>query len=62
MKIIRREDISIAKAFGIILMVVGHSGCPQIINSFIYQFHMPLFFIMAGICLKEENIRNLSNF
>lgn len=41
-------DISIAKALGIILMVVGHSGCPEILARFIYLFHMPLFFFCSG--------------
>lgn len=45
--------ISIAKAIGIILMVMGHSGCPKILNSFLYMFHMPLFFICSGYFFKE---------
>jgi predicted tellurium resistance membrane protein TerC len=39
------NSITIAKAIGIILMVVGHSGCPQMLSKFIYLFHMPLFFL-----------------
>lgn len=49
----RNNFISIAKAIGIILMVVGHSGCPAIINSFLYIFHMPLFFVCSGYFFKE---------
>lgn len=37
-----------AKAIGIMAVVVGHSGCPQIIHNFIYCFHMPLFFMITG--------------
>lgn len=29
-------------------MVVGHSGCPRIIEKVIYSFHMPFFFICSG--------------
>ena len=29
-------------------MVVGHSECPGALCAFIYEFHMPLFFITAG--------------
>ena len=29
-------------------MVVGHSGCPRIIEKIIYSFHMPFFFICSG--------------
>ena len=40
---------TISKALGIILMVVGHSVCPDLISRFIYLFHMPLFFFCSGI-------------
>lgn len=49
----RNNYISIAKAIGIILMVVGHSGCPSAICNFIYLFHMPLFFVCSGYFYKE---------
>ena len=35
------------KGFGIILMVYGHNF--PILEEYIYSFHMPLFFIIAGI-------------
>ena len=37
-----------AKAIGIILVVIGHSGAPGILTKLIYSFHMPLFFILSG--------------
>lgn len=40
----KNNYIAIAKALGIMLMVVGHSGCPDYLYRFIYMFHMPLFF------------------
>ena len=49
----KNNYISIAKALGIILMVVGHSGGPTIINNFIYLFHMPLFLVCSGYFFKE---------
>jgi fucose 4-O-acetylase-like acetyltransferase len=52
-KIKHNNSITIAKAIGIILMVVGHSGCPQLLFNFIYLFHMPLFFICSGFFFKE---------
>ena len=55
-------DISIAKALGIILMVVGHSNCPTLLHDFIYMFHMPLFFLVAGYCFKEEYLNNPKRF
>ena len=45
--------ISIAKAIGIILMVMGHSGSPNVLSRFLYMFHMPLFFICSGYFFKE---------
>ena len=49
------SQVSIAKAIGIILVVVGHAGCPDALNKFIYSFHMPLFFILSGYFFKEIN-------
>ena len=45
--------ISVAKAIGIILMGIGHSGCPKLLRDFIYTFHMPLFFLCSGYFFKE---------
>ena len=53
----KNNHIAIAKAIGIILMVVGHSGCPNSISSFIYTFHMPLFFFFSGYFIKDINTR-----
>lgn len=50
---IHNNSITIAKAIGIILMVIGHSGCPQFVNNLIYLFHMPLFFFCSGIFFTE---------
>lgn len=47
------NSVTIAKAMGIILMVIGHSGCPQVLFNIIYLFHMPLFFFCSGIFYKE---------
>ena len=44
----RDATISICKAIAIILMVAGHSECPKMLSRFLYEFHMPLFFITSG--------------
>ena len=49
----KNNFISIAKAIGIILMVAGHSGCPAIMNRFLYLFHMPLFFVCSGYFFRD---------
>lgn len=44
----RIEWVDIAKGIAIIAMIIGH-GCPKrAIVSFIFSFHMPLFFILSG--------------
>lgn len=56
----RNKSLDIAKAIGIILVVIGHSSSP--IGNFIYLFHMPLFFFISGYFYKEQysnNIRTL---
>ena len=50
----RNISFDIAKGIAIILMVLGHSGCPKYFNSLIYSFHMPCFFLISGYLLKEH--------
>lgn len=48
----RNERIDIIKGFGIILMVLGHSGFPA--THYIYLFHMAIFFIMSGGLYQDK--------
>lgn len=51
----RNQSIDIAKAVGIILMVVGHfNGLPLWFEKWIFSFHMPLFFILSGYLFKPK--------
>ena len=50
------------KGIAIILMVVGHSGCPKLLDSFIYLFHMPLFFFVSGWFFKDSYAENKIQF
>ena len=46
----------IMKGIGILLMLVGHwPGLPHWAHQFIYSFHMPLFFLVAGCFAKPIN-------
>jgi len=46
-----------AKAIGIVLVVVGHtSALPAEVREFIYRFHMPLFFFLAGVLTRSERL------
>jgi acyltransferase len=44
----RDRSIDIAKGIGIILVVLGHTAVPRPVRHFIFTFHMPLFFVLAG--------------
>lgn len=48
----RDSILDIVKGIGIILVVVGH--LPLGLGGIIYQFHMPLFFLISGLCFKEK--------
>jgi len=44
----RDETFDVVKGLAIILMVLGHAGCDSSVRAWIYLFHMPVFFIVAG--------------
>jgi len=52
----RIKWIDIAKAIGISFVVMGHLQNPENINTFIYSFHMPLFFFLSGLTFKDGQI------
>lgn len=59
-KLMRLLSIDVFKGFGILLMVIGHivfnDVVLQMIYSFIYSFHMPLFYLVSGYLLNAEKI------
>lgn len=58
----RDTSISICKGLAIILMVIGHVEAPGALSSFIYEFHMPLFFITAGYFFSVRYINDEATF
>lgn len=56
------DSVSIAKGFGILLMVLAHARCPQWMQHFIGMFHMPLFFFLSGYCFKEKYLADTKTF
>ena len=58
----RDESISISRAVAIILMVVAHAGIWKSVNHVFYTFHMPLFFIVSGMCFKRKYLTNAGLF
>lgn len=55
----RDRTLDIAKGICIILMVIGHSGCPTYLHDFIYMFHMPCFFFISGWLLNDKYLSDL---
>lgn len=55
-KTARNTVLSIVKGIGILLMVIGHSRCPQYLFSLIYLFHMPLFFFASGFFCRPTEV------
>lgn len=51
----RIEYIDIFRAFGIILMVMGHIEFGKSFDHFIHAFHMPMFFFVSGFLYKNKN-------
>jgi fucose 4-O-acetylase-like acetyltransferase len=71
----RIEWIDYAKGLGIFLVVIGHvlRGLPQsgviskgtaywFVDSWIYSFHMPLFFFISGIFIDRQAARPAGTF
>lgn len=49
----RQPEFDVAKGIGILSVIVGHgSANPVPLRTFIYSFHMPLFFIISGFFMK----------
>lgn len=44
----RNEIFDIIRGIAIILVVIGHSGCPNYVRNLIYLFHMPVFYFISG--------------
>ena len=62
----RIEYLDVAKGIGILLVVFGHVvwggnydvPYAQGISNFIYSFHMPLFFVVSGLCIRDSKQLN----
>ena len=54
----RLDSIDIAKGIGILLVVWAHASGP--FSSYIYQFHMPLFFLISGYLFNDKS--TIKNF
>lgn len=50
----RNKRIDAVKGIGILLVIIGHINVHRYINTFIYLFHMPLFFIVSGYLYRDN--------
>ena len=50
----RDTSFSICKALAIICVVLSYAGGPSWLTSFVFQFHVPVFFICAGYFFKTK--------
>ena len=62
MAVNRDTTISIAKGIAIILMVIAHAEAPGWLCKFIFEFHMPLFFITAGYFFSTRYLNDEATF
>lgn len=45
------------KGITILLVILGHTECPDYLITIIFSFHMPLFFIANGYFIRDYNIK-----
>ncbi len=58
----RIEYIDLIRAFGKLLMIIGHIRfCPDgsPFDKWIHAFHMPMFFIVSGILYRKQELKKL---
>ncbi|WP_270573426.1 acyltransferase family protein [Bacillus glycinifermentans] len=56
----RIDWIDVSKGLGIILVVLGHTPTTDWLKTFIFSFHMPLFFFLSGLVYHDANMTFLS--
>lgn len=56
----RIDWVDYAKAIGILLVYIGHTGIPDEIKNRIYLFHMPLFFVISGFLWNQDKYESLN--
>ena len=56
----RIEYLDLFRAFGIILMIMGHINFGNRFDYFIHAFHMPMFFVVSGFFFKHTRPEDYS--
>ncbi len=55
----RNSEIDVLKGLGMLLVIIGHTTNDKTLFSFIYSFHMPLFFFISGILFNPTKYDTL---
>ena len=50
----RIESVDLFRAFGIILMIMGHIKFGSVFDKWIHAFHMPMFFFVSGWFFRQK--------
>lgn len=58
----RLAVLDVAKGFCMLFVVFAHVNYTPILLKLIYSFHMPLFFILAGVVYRREKYPSLGTF
>lgn len=58
----RIEWIDNLRGIVIILVVIGHLSIPLMLQTFIYSFHMPLFFFLSGYLFNKKTFNSMKEF
>lgn len=58
----RTEWIDLARGWAIVLVVFAHTPIPAKLSSYIYSFHVPLFFIISGFLLHSGLSKKSTDF
>ncbi|OIK06278.1 hypothetical protein BIV60_27360 [Bacillus sp. MUM 116] len=58
----RIEWLDIGKGLGMLLVMLGHTNIPSPIKTYIYTFHMPLFFFLSGYLFNFNKFPNIKTF
>lgn len=58
----RDNSVTISKAIAIILVVMAHARCPELIIDWICMIVIPLFFFMSGYCFKDKYLSDAKDY
>lgn len=58
----RIEWIDICKLIGIFFVILGHVSITNGVDIWIHAFHMPLFFLLSGLCFNEKKHTEFKRF